>query len=249
MKKILLCAIALLFSATPMASEPNTINATETSINSHTTTQISNSLSFNERRVREASVRVVTTQGHGSGGLIKYRGMHLILTAHHVADGELGQPYLIATETEQEWGILIYKDPLNDMSLLYMPTHFRYAEPMKWRPREHLVDVGQDITYSGYPSWHSLLSFRGHVAGFETHPEAGRQIILHTYGWFGCSGSVIYDPDGKIIGVLWAVDVERRPSLQVQENIVWVSPIQNLDIDLALTALCNSMPERPRACR
>ena len=129
------------------------------------------------------------------------------------------------------------------------PKHFKYSEPMKWKPRKELVDIGQNITYSGYPSWHSLLSFRGHVAGFETHPDAGQQIILHTYGWFGCSGSVIYDPDGKIIGVLWAVDVERRPTLQVQENIIWVSPIQNLDIDLALSALCNGMPEKPRACR
>jgi hypothetical protein len=249
MKKLLLCALALLLTAAPAAGEPNTISAAETEVSVNSTTQISNTLSFNERRVRNASVRVITHQGHGTGSLIKYRGMHLVLTAHHVADGALGQKYLLSTETEQEWGVLIYKDPLNDMSLLYLPNHFRYAEPMKYRPRAELVDVGQTITYSGYPSWHSLLSFRGHVAGFETHPEAGRQIILHTYGWFGCSGSVIYDPDGKIIGVLWAVDVERRPTLQVQENIIWVSPIQNLDIDLALSALCNSMPEKPRACR
>ena len=249
MKTLLSCAIALLFSTTSLANEPNTINATETFDRPNTTAQISNSLSFNEKKVRNASVRVVTGQGHGTGGLIKYKGMHLVLTAHHVASGELGNPYLIATETEQEWGVLIYKDPLNDMSLLYLPKHFKYSEPMKWKPRKELVDIGQNITYSGYPSWHSLLSFRGHVAGFETHPDAGQQIILHTYGWFGCSGSVIYDPDGKIIGVLWAVDVERRPTLQVQENIIWVSPIQNLDIDLALSALCNGMPEKPRACR
>ena len=60
---------------------------------------------------------------------------------------------------------------------------------------------------------------------------------------------LIYDNDGKIVGVLWAVDVERSPSFQIQENMIWVSPIQNLNIDLALTALCNGMPEKPRACR
>lgn len=241
MKKILLIVAALLL--------PVTAAATPATQNKNLTTQISNSLSVVEKKVRSASVRVMTGQGHGTGGLINYKGMHLVLTAHHVADGALGASYLLATETERRMAVLVYKDPLNDMSLLYLPSKFEYAEPMRWRPRSELIEVGQTITYSGFPSWHSLLSFRGHVAGFETHPEAGRQIILQTYGWFGCSGSVIYDNEGKIIGVLWAVDVERSPSFQIQENMIWVSPIQNLNIDLALTALCNGMPDKPRACR
>ena len=244
MKKVLLGAIAMLLSTVTYASPAAAIQTSP-----HITTQISNSLSSIEQKIRQSSIRVVTDTGHGTGGLIKYKDVVLVLTAHHVANGSLGQAYLLTTETEKQWGVLVYKDPLNDMSLLYVPNHFKHAEPMKWRPRTELIDVGQAITYSGYPSWHSLLSFRGHVAGFETHPESGRQIILQTYGWFGCSGSVIYDPDGRVIGVLLAVDVEKRPALQIQENIVWVSPIQNLDIDLALTILCVSLPEKPRACR
>ena len=244
MKKVLFYAIALIASTVATA-----VPIATTNVNPNVTTQISNSLSRVENRVRNASVKVVVGRGHGTGGLIDYRGTHFILTAHHVADGPLGQPYLIATATENQMAVLIYKDPLNDMSLLYLPNQFENSEPMRWRPRTELIEIGQTITYSGYPSWHSLLSFRGHVAGFETHPEAGRQIILQTYGWFGCSGSVIYDDDGKIIGVLWAVDVERQPMSQVQENMIWVSPIQNLNIDLALTALCAGLPEKPRACR
>lgn len=245
MKKFIACVLSLLLS-TPIAANPL---ATSDTISPNATTQISNSLTVNEKKVREATVRVITGQGHGTGGLVKYKDLHLVLTAHHVADGALGQTYLLSTDTEQHWGVLVYKDPLNDMSLLYLPNHFKNSEPMKWRPRADLVEIGHSITYSGYPSWHSLLSFRGHVAGFETHPEAGQQIILQTYGWFGCSGSVVYDSDGRIIGVLWAVDVEMRPIPQVQENMIWVSPIQNLDIDLALKALCLSMPDKPRACR
>ena len=243
--KNLFLAILTIFSLSAYATPAETHHKSD----GLSTTEISNSLSGNEQRVRNASVRVVTEHGHGSGGLIRYKDLTLVLTAHHVTDGALGKTYLVATETEQEWGVLVYKDPLNDMALLYLPKKFKYVDAMKWRPRSELISVGQTITYSGYPSWHSLMSFRGHVAGFETHPEAGRQIILQTYGWFGCSGSVIYDPDGKIIGVLWAVDVETRPSLQVQENMIWVSPRQNLDIDLALTSLCYSLPEKPRACK
>ena len=245
MKNLLLCVMAMFLSTVTYAT-PGDLNNLPTA---NTTTQINSSLTANERRVRDAAVRVTTPTGHGSGSLIRYRDLHLVLTAAHVADGRLGQTYLIGTETENQLGVLIYKDPLNDIALIYAPNEFRYVNAMRWRPRTELVEVGQNITYSGYPSWHSILSFRGHVAGFETDPNGGRHIILQTYGWFGSSGSVIYDQDGKIVGVLWGVDVERSPSFQVQENIIWVSPIQNLNIDLAITALCNSMPEKPRACR
>ena len=245
MNKLILGVYALLLSSTTMATP-----TPAQTIDPNSTTQISNSLSSNERRVRSASVRVVSGRGHGTGGLINYKGTHLVLTAHHVADGEIGAAYLITSEIERRMAVLIYKDPTHDISLLYLPSEFEHADPMRWRPRTELIDIGQTIAYSGYPSWHSLLSFRGHVAGFETHPEAGRQIILQTYGWFGCSGSVIYDNEGKIIGVLWAVDIERPAGVpQVQENMIWVSPIQNLNMDLALTTLCNGLAEKPRACR
>ena len=254
MKKLLMCIAALMLSVSSQATPsyntqsriaPTTAQTTATP----TRVQINDSLSSNERRIREATVKVVTPHGHGTGGLIKYRDVHLVLTANHVADGDLGETYLLATETETEWGILIYKDPLNDISLLYVPNEFRYAEPIRWRPRTELIEGGQTINYAGYPSWHSVMSFRGHVAGFEVHPDAGQQIILQTYGWFGCSGAVIYDTNGRAIGILWAVDVERSPTFQVQENMIWVSPIQNLDMNLALSALCYRMPNPPRACR
>ena len=152
MKKILMCMMALVLSTTALGT-PTTNNSSKLTV-----TEIKNSLSPIEKRVRDASVKVITGTGHGTGSLIKYRDMLLVLTAHHVADGVLGQNYLLSSETENVWGILVYKDPLNDMSLLYLQNEFRYSEPMKWRPRSEIVEVGQNITYSGYPSWHSLMT-------------------------------------------------------------------------------------------
>jgi len=73
--------------------------------------------------------------------------------------------------------------------------------------------------------------------------------MLNTYGWFGCSGSVIYDTSGDIVGILWGVDIETRPDYQVQENMIWVSPIQNIDMSLAISELCIALEQEPRACR
>ena len=52
--------------------------------------------------------------------------------------------------------------------------------------------------------------------------------------------------DYNIVGVLWGVDTQ---SEGVHENIVWVAPIQNLNIDLAIKPLCNALGGAPRACK
>ena len=244
----LICALSMTAYGTPSVLNDAEVSRPAIS-NTHTTKQVdaANLLTSNEKKVREAAAKIYSARGgHGSGGLIKYKDIQLILTAHHVADGELGQTYLTLVGSEMQRAVLVYKDPLHDISILYLPVKFEHYEPVKWKPIENLAEVGHEITYSGYPSWHNLLSFRGHVAGYETIPEAGQQIILQTYGYFGCSGSVVYDNDGRQLGILWGVDVQRDG---VHENIVWVAPIQNLDIDLALSALCNSTPDKPRACR
>ena len=238
MKKLFLALLAVVTFSLPAAAQ--------TADNARLTKEINNSFSLVEKRVREAAVKVVTPRGHGSGGLVKYKDMQLVLTARHVTDGPLGKTYLVISQAEQKLAILIYSDPLNDIALLYLPSEIEYSTPMKYKPRKDLVQAGEDITYSGFPSWHSLLSFRGQVAGFEIDPHAGQQIILQTFGYFGSSGSVVYDNDGHIVGILWGVDVQGG---QVQENIVWVSPIQNLDIRLALRALCRGLPEPARACK
>ncbi len=241
MKHLLLAAILSILPAQSQ-SAPETI--TEPTVNK--TTQIHTSYTMVEKAVRNAAVKVATPRGHGSGGLIKYKDMTLVLTAQHVASGELGSKYLIKTESESQVGFLIHADPLNDIAILYVVGDFNNSKPLRWKTRDAIADVGKEITYSGYPASHSLLSFRGSIAGYELIPGRGQQIILQTYGYFGSSGSVVYDNDYNIIGILWGVDVQRDG---VHENIVWVAPIQNLNIRLALRPLCAGLIDKPKACR
>jgi S1-C subfamily serine protease len=239
-KKILL---ALIFASTAMADDNITIS------NSNLKTEaveVSSRMSSVEKKVRSAAVRVVSGSGHGSGGIIKYKDIQLVLTAQHVADGRLGQTYLLRTESEQRLGVLIYADPLHDTAIIFVIKKFDDARGIKFNPAAKLPEPGDEITYSGYPSWHSLMTYRGRVAGFETHPQAGTQIMLYTYGWFGCSGSLVYNIDGAPIGILWGIDVQQGGP---QENMIWVSPIQNLDMKLALKALCTSVNNDLKACK
>jgi len=243
MKHILLSAMLLIFSANAQDTIPPVAGPDS---QTNTITQIDSSYSGVEKAVRKAAVKVVTRTGHGSGGLIKYKDMTLVLTAQHVADGPLGGTYLVSTESEDQLAVLIHADPLNDIAILYLVKDFENAKPMKWKTNDIISSVGDEITYSGYPSWHSLLSFRGSVAGYELAPGKEQQIILQTYGYFGSSGSVVYDDNYNIVGILWGVDVQRDG---VHENIVWVSPIQNLNLKLALAPLCTGLSNKPKACR
>lgn len=208
--------------------------------------QVSSSMTVIEKKVRDSAVKVLSHTGHGSGGLIRYKDMQLVLTAQHVADEGLGSTYLIKTLQEDKLGVLIYSDPLHDIAVIYLPEKFKHTKGIKWNPTQNLTEVGTSITYSGFPSWHNLMTYRGYVAGYETHPEAGVQMLLDSYGWFGCSGSLVYNKDGEMIGILWGIDIQRGLP---QENMIWIAPIQNLNIELAIKTLCDQIGEKPRACR
>ena len=205
-----------------------------------------------ENKIRSAAVRVTVpfTGGHGSGSYIRYKDIDLIFTAQHVADGEIGVNYLITYKQESHIATLIYADQSNDIAILYLRTSFRTIEPMKYNPLDKVADVGTNVLYSGYPSSHKLMSFTGRVAGYEDGPGIGKQIILQTYGWFGCSGSMIYDTKGRQVGILYGVDVEYYPEMQVQENMIWVAPITKVNIEKALRGFCRGYQGKdPKACK
>ena len=207
-----------------------------------------------EKQIRQAAVRITVpfSGGHGSGSYIKYKDLHLVITAQHVTDGPLGTSYLASYKEESHIATLIYSDEANDIAILYIGNPFDRIEPMKYDPIEQTAAVGTEIFYSGYPSHHKLMSFTGRVAGHEPvpGPRTGKHIILQTYGWFGCSGSVVYNTKGQQIGVLYGVDVEYYPDIQVQENMIWVVPMNNIKIDKAIGALCRGYQGKtPKACK
>lgn len=248
-----LIMVGLLLTSTPaFTAELKSVTPT---LNTNMTTEpVSSTMTKIEQSVRGAAVKVMKSgarSGHGSGALVSYRGMTIVFTAQHVADGMLGSTYYALKGGEIKEAVLIYSDALHDISLLYLLEEFDSAKPIKYSPREDILEVGEEITYSGFPSDHKLMTFRGRVAGYEVLSDAGMQILLHTHGWFGCSGSLVYDSSGDVVGILWGIDVEHAPSggHQVIGNLMWVSPIQNLNMKFALAPFCDAKNNKHRACR
>ena len=246
--------LALLFSLLFLssASGKQIENPTEPTFISQETElhQVSFSMTAVEQKVRGAAVRIINKEfgGHGTGSVIKHKGFTLVLTASHVVNGEPGNAYYAIKDDEIKKMYLIYSDEANDIAVLFLMEEFENLEPIKFNPRDDILEVGEEITYSGFPASHQLMSFRGKVAGYEDLPDIGRQIMLHTYGWFGCSGSVIFDSRGRIAGILWGVDIENYPSPRLVEDLIWVTPINNLNIDVALAPVCEAIEYKHRAC-
>jgi len=217
------------------------------------TEPISSSMTKVEEKVRNASVKIMINGGHGTGSLIKYKGSQFVITANHVIDikrAYFGMPIHIIGISETKTASLVYFDHTADIAVLFLPKteYFKYTQPIKWNPLKEIPKVGTPITYSGYPSWHSLLTFRGRVAGYETSSKLGEHVILNVFGWFGSSGAVVYTDKGEIVGVLWAIDIERFPNKQVNENIVWVSPIKNLNMAVPMKIICDNYIKKVRNC-
>ena len=212
--------------------------------------KVSQELSSTEKQVRSAAVKIVTSGGgHGTGSLVKYKDLTLIVTARHVTDERVGTRYMITKNGMKTTATLVYQSNTADIALLLLDKDFpgKGIKPMKWAPTKN-YNIGKDIFYSGYPSRHKLMSFNGRIVGYE-EDEHGTQLIVNTYGWFGCSGSGVYDEDGKLVGILYGVDVEYYPGIQVQENMIWIAPIKHLNIDEALASFCRGTLKDYKACK
>ena len=210
--------------------------------------KVNRSLSVVEKKVRGAAVKVMTASGHGSGTIVQYKDLTLVLTARHVADGLIGTEYLISNDDEQRTASLIYQSQEHDIAVLVLKKEFYHIKPMSWKPAKN-YDIGTDIVYSGHPSWHKLMSFSGRIVGYEEVAGSGTQLIVNTYGWFGCSGSGVYNTDGEIVGILYGVDVQYAFGAQIQENMIWVAPIKNINIDTSIDAFCRGSVKDYRACK
>jgi hypothetical protein len=230
--KSILFALAFMFVGAPSTASTPAVNGASLIV-------ADASMSSTERRVRDAAVRVFTHGGgHGSGSYIKHKDFLFILTAQHVADGPLYSDYRVKKGNETKTAVLVWSDKKTDMAVLMLKTEFQTITPMDYKTTSDIPEVGTEVGYSGYPSRHQLMSIRGRVAGYEEKDGAGTQIMLHTYGWFGCSGSVIYNKKAEIIGVLWGVDVEYYPGIAVVEEMIWVIPVQKLDMDKVVENSC-----------
>lgn len=196
-------------------------------------------LSPYELRSRYATVKVFTPgSGRGTGTYVTYKDRYLVVTAAHVVDdSQQSYVWVVTPERERSKGWIVYFDREEDICILAVKKlESILAVPL--RINRSLPEIGETLTYSGYPGHHDLLTLRGDVAGIETISDGRTKITVHTYGWPGASGSGFFDKEGYYVGVLVALPVGRGYVPQLLETIVFATPISLLDLEKLEANLC-----------
>ena len=185
-------------------------------------------LSITEQRARSAAVKVrsLLQGGHGSGTYMVAHGRRVVVTAAHVVRNESVMA-IDGRDGETVVGQVVFSDHNIDIAFIVVPemetrTAIRYRPQRRYDARL----VGTTLTYTGFPSHHDLLTIRGYIAAVEKE-----HLVTNMFGWFGSSGSGVFDQHGRYMGCVSGIDVgtlgfgQRIPL----ESIVWVAPASKLD--------------------
>ena len=189
-------------------------------------------LTLTEKRVRSSAVKVTSLleDGHGSGTYLIMYGKRVVVTAAHVVRDDASM-LIVARDEEKVVGRVVFRDEEADLAFIVVPE-IKTRTAIRYRPQLHYDErlIGASLTYTGFPSRHDLLTIRGYVASLEHG-----YVVANMFGWFGSSGSGVFDNHGRFIGIVSGIDVGGVGVFGVRiplESIVWVAPVSQIDHEM-----------------
>jgi hypothetical protein len=181
-----------------------------------------------------------------SGTYLTHKDKYYVLTAAHGVMGEC-EYFYVATASEDVYDCIKYIviDEHIDYALIEIeevpqrhPLNLKDIVPADNQWKEQVASMS-DIVYTGFPNGLGPLTFRGYVAGVS--PK--NYIYLHSYAWPGSSGAGVFGYDGKLIGIIIALNVGfTGAGYDVLEDLVIVTPLFMIDWDSAYQIMSESAP-------
>lgn len=197
-------------------------------------------LSITEQRARSAAVKVrsLLQGGHGSGTYVIAHGRRVVVTAAHVVRNESVMA-IDGRDGETVVGQVVFKDDDVDIAFIVVPE-METRTAVRYRPQRRYDErlVGTTLTYTGFPSHHDLLTIRGYIAAVEKE-----HLVTNMFGWFGSSGSGVFDQVGRYMGCVSGIDVGTMGfGVRIPlESIVWVAPVSMLDHEMVKIRIITSL--------
>lgn len=177
-----------------------------------------------EEAARNSAIKVASPdlQRHGSGTYFEYSDRFFIITAAHVVDDT--PIALIIGRGEMMPGRVVYLNSNADIAFLEIESALSTREGITLRNNFN-AEVGDNVTYTGFPNGRDLLTISGRVSGYRGH-----WLMVQGYAWMGASGSGVFDQAGRIIGVVSMVEVGFYNGPQIIEDIVHVAKLNESDM-------------------
>lgn len=135
----------------------------------------------------------------GSGNLFRIYNETFILTAAHVVN-EKSFIFVVERSGDIHVAKVAMVDADRDLAILIVEEGvLRYTKAIDYRV-SNKGKIGCSLHYCGHPNSIEFTCYSGAVSGSD-----GRFAIADVFAWPGSSGSVVFDDDGKIIGVVSAL--------------------------------------------
>lgn len=166
--------------------------------------------------------------GKASGNYFKHRGYRFILTAAHVAL----TPDNIKLYVKERFGVgkhqakVVFVDRETDLAVIVIEEKLDTVVAINWRRKDYWkIDVGDKLYYTGHPMDMEYMSFNGSVSRVFSN-----MLIMQGWAYMGSSGSAVFDPDGRVVGVVSAIRGDWNGVVpQMLPSIVMLAPLTNLD--------------------
>jgi|TARA_R110001592_G_scaffold187250_16_gene431969 S1-C subfamily serine protease len=172
--------------------------------------QISSEYNIGITKAIETSVKIISlndgfAKGHGSGNLF-HIGNHLfVLTATHVIEGS-DIIMLQEKNGKSVLGRVVYSNQYTDLAILMPMGQFTDTKSTSYIvSKEHDI-LAKRLHYYGYPKNLEGMLLTGFVS-----QSNYKKILMQSYGWFGASGSVVFDNAGRTVGVVHAISTQISP--------------------------------------
>ena len=177
----------------------------------------------------DSSVMIVSLRGEalasGSGNLLSYKGELYVVTASHVVEGNL---LLMAIEKDGTKIPLkiVFQDKDMDMAFLKLlgdPKSTK-AAPIRFA-KDNLI--GKPVYHCGHPAYLSFNISEGIITSI-----VGNSFIISSFSLPGSSGSIVFDEDGRIVGVVSSIMTYGDGEIkELVGEVVRVFPIEKKYLD------------------
>ena len=162
--------------------------------------------------------------GSGSGNYFKYKDKNFIITAAHVIDNE-GVIYIGEKNIDIVKATVIYIDKEKDIAIIQPNEKLKSTKAIKFKPSKKTY-IGESTYHTGHPDGESW-----HLSDGLVSKVGSNFLILNTFAWPGSSGSVVFNKEGDVIGVISAIKISAPMGIpDMIEHIVIISNINNLNI-------------------
>ena len=186
---------------------------------------------------RSSAVRVETDRSEGSGSLFLLGDIVILVSAAHVTGASGGDGVAYQGSRSYQFSVF-YSHRYTDISFSYVKgyprdnlTEYNPAEPSS---------IGEAMVYSGYPDSFNKCSFRGDLVGGEVLSYNPRY-VLNIYSWFGASGSVAFNREGKPVGVSSSIanlENYHTKELEAMQSLSFFSPLYSYEREDVISSAC-----------